>query len=413
MAVVSRLSVNGDRLMGWIDRLARIGRLPNGDICRLAFTPEDVQARYQVQQWMMEAGMTVANDAAGNIIGTYPGSEAHAPALATGSHIDTVPSGGAYDGVLGVLAGIEVVKTLQEQKQRLQHPLQVIVFTDEESSMVGARALAGMVPRSPTDLKLRDGLNIETCLESVGGDWHTISTAQCTRDQIAAFVELHVEQGAVLEQTAKTIGVVQGVVGMRRSIVTIRGQANHAGTTPMDMRQDALLAAAQIVLRVRDIALDTPNAPVATVGYLTVAPNAANIVPGEVVLTVDMRDLSPIGLASMQARLEEALQAIAATTHTDISIEPLLDVAPSPAAERIQQTIAAVCEALQLSHRTMPSRAGHDAMEMGRITDMGMIFVPSQMGLSHSGHEYTPPEDCIRGANVLLHTLLRLDALYA
>lgn len=413
MAVISRLSVNGDRLMGWIERLAKIGRLPNGDICRLAFTPEDVQARYQVQQWMMEAGMTVFNDAAGNIIGTYGGSEENAPALATGSHIDTVPSGGAYDGVLGVLAGIEVVKTLQEQGRRLKHPLQVIVFTDEESSMVGARAIAGMVPRSPADLKLRDGLEIETCLENVGGDWPTIGTAQRTRDQIAAFVELHVEQGAVLEQSATTIGVVQGVVGMRRSTVTIRGQANHAGTTPMTMRQDALVAAAQIVLKVKEIALSTPNDPVATVGYMTVAPNAANIVPGEVVLTVDIRDLSPLGLASMQARLEEGLQAIAAATDTQIHIEPLLDVAPSPAAERIQAAIAAVCEELRLSHRPMPSRAGHDAMEMGRITDMGMIFVPSQMGLSHSGREYTPPEDCIQGANVLLHTLLRLDELYA
>lgn len=413
MAVGMRLGVNGDRLMGWIERLARIGRLPNGDICRLAFTPEDVQARYQVQQWMMEAGMTVHNDAAGNIIGTYAGREANAPALATGSHIDTVPSGGAYDGVLGVLAGIEVVQTLREQGQRLRHPLQVIVFTDEESSMVGARAIAGMVPRSPADLKLREGLDIAACLETVGGNWDAIGMAQQTRDQIAAFVELHVEQGAVLEQTQTAIGVVQGVVGMQRSSITIRGQANHAGTTPMDMRQDALVAAAQVVLAVPQIARRMPNDPVATVGYLTVAPNAANIVPGEVVLTVDMRDLSASGLATMQAQLATELRAIAQATHTDIHSEPLLEVAPSPAAERIQATITAVCTDLQLSHRPMPSRAGHDAMEMGRITDMGMIFVPSQMGLSHSGREYTPPEDCIQGANVLLHTLLRLDEQYA
>ncbi|MBD1912781.1 MULTISPECIES: Zn-dependent hydrolase [unclassified Leptolyngbya] len=412
MAVLSRLGVNGDRLMGWINRLAKVGRQPNGDICRLAFTQEDLQARYLVQQWMMEAGLTVRTDAAGNLIGTYAGLLDGVPALATGSHIDTVPSGGAYDGVLGVLAGIEVVKTLQDNQVRLKHPLEVIVFTDEESSMVGARSMAGLVPESPADLKLRDGLNITDCLEAIGGNWEAIKTAKRGRDRIAAFVELHVEQGAVLERAGKEIGVVQGIVGMRRSKITILGQANHAGTTPMDMRQDALVAAAQVVLAVRDIALVMPGDPVATVGYLTVAPNAANIVPGQVELTVDIRDLSQGCMDAMQARLEAELRAIATATDTTISTELILFVPPSPATDRIQATIAAVCEDLHLSSISMPSRAGHDAMEMGRITDMGMIFVPSQQGLSHSGREYTPPEQCIQGANVLLQTFLRLDEMY-
>jgi len=412
MAVLSALSVNGDRLMGWIDRLAKIGRLANGDICRLAFTAEDVQARYLVQQWMMEAGMTVRTDAGGNIIGTYAGLR-EAPALATGSHIDTVPSGGAYDGVLGVLAGIEVVRTLHENHLRLQHPLEVIVFTDEESSMVGARSMAGVVPRSPTELKLREGLAIESSLETLGGNWDTIGTAQRTRDHIAAFVELHVEQGAVLEHVGKAVGVVQGIVGMRRSKITILGQANHAGTTPMDLRQDALVAAAQVVLAVREIALGMPGSPVATVGSLTVLPNAANIVPGTVDLTVDMRDLSQACIDTMQERLERELRAIATATDTQISSEPLLNVAPSPATPQVQAAITQVCQHLGLSHYEMPSRAGHDAMEMGYITDMGMIFVPSQSGLSHSGHEYTAPKQCIQGANVLLHTIFRLDEIYS
>lgn len=412
MAVLSRLGVNGDRLMGWINRLAKVGRQPNGDICRLAFTQEDLQARYLVQQWMMEAGMTVRTDAAGNLIGTYAGLMEGAPALATGSHIDTVPSGGAYDGVLGVLAGIEVVKTLQDSQVRLKHPVEVIVFTDEESSMVGARAMAGVVPESPADLKLRDGLEISECLESIGGNWETIKTAKRGRDRMAAFVELHVEQGAVLERAGKDIGVVQGIVGMRRSKITIVGQANHAGTTPMDMRQDALVAAAQVVLAVRDIALAMPGDPVATVGYLTVAPNAANIVPGQVELTVDIRDLSQDCMDTMQERLEVELRAIATATDTTISTELLLFVPPSPATDRIQGAIASICDDLHLSHIPMPSRAGHDAMEMGHITDMGMIFVPSQHGLSHSGREYTPPEQCIQGANVLLQTFLKLDEMY-
>jgi beta-ureidopropionase / N-carbamoyl-L-amino-acid hydrolase len=415
MQVISAsLSVNGDRLNASIDRLARIGKLPNGDICRLAFTPEDLQARYLVQQWMVEAGMTVRTDAAGNLIGRYAGTVASAAALATGSHIDTVPSGGCYDGVLGVLAGIEVVRTLRDHDQRLQHPVEVIVFTDEESSMIGGQAIAGTVLlNEPERYQAKVGQPIESCLEAIGGNWDEILLARRSRADMVAFVELHVEQGAVLEQTYTEIGVVQGVVGMLRQMVTITGQANHAGTTPMDMRQDALVAAAQVILAVQQIALDQPSQPVATVGYLTVSPNAVNIVPGQVELTVDMRDLSQDCLDTMMLRLMRSLDAIAAQTHTQIDITPVLCVPPTLAAERVQQTIAHVCQTLKLSHRAMPSRAGHDSLEIGRITDMGMIFVPSQEGLSHSSAEYTSPEQCTQGANVLLQTLLQLDLAYS
>jgi beta-ureidopropionase / N-carbamoyl-L-amino-acid hydrolase len=409
----SALAVNGERLNASIDRLARIGKQPNGDICRLAFTPEDLQARYLVQQWMVEAGMTVRTDAAGNLIGRYAGTVEDAPALATGSHIDTVPSGGCYDGVLGVLAGIEVVRTLRESNRRLKHPLEVIVFTDEESSMIGGQAIAGTVLlNEPERYQPKVGQPIESCLEAIGGNWDELPKARRTRKDMAAFVELHVEQGAVLEHTKTEIGVVQGVVGMLRQLITIDGQANHAGTTPMDMRQDALVAAAQVILAVKQIALSQPSQPVATVGYLTVAPNAVNIVPGKVELSVDMRDLSQDCLDAMMLRLMRSLDAIAAETNTTINLTPVLCVQPTPAAPQVQDTIAQVCEALNLSHRSMPSRAGHDSLEIGRITDMGMIFVPSQEGLSHSGAEYTSPEQCTQGANVLLHTLLKLDQTY-
>jgi beta-ureidopropionase / N-carbamoyl-L-amino-acid hydrolase len=403
MTVLSRLKVNGDRLNASISRLAKVGRLPNGNICRLAFTPEDLQARYLVQQWMVEAGMSVRTDAAGNMIGTYAGNWANAPALATGSHIDTVPSGGRYDGVLGVLAGIEVVRVLRETNTRLNHPVEVIVFTDEESSMVGCQAMAGMV-------KERQGMAEK--LETIGGNWDEIETARRSRSTIAAFVELHVEQGAVLECSRTEIGIVQGVVGMVRQSVSIQGQANHAGTTPMDMRQDALVAAAQVVLAVQAIALSLPSQPVATVGFLTVAPNAVNIVPGQVELTVDMRDLSQACLEDMKTQLNRELAAIAVQTHTEISISPILVVEPSLAADAVQKAIESTCKQFNLSYRYMPSRAGHDALEMGRFTDMGMIFVPSQEGVSHSGEEYTSPEQCIQGANVLLNTLLLLDGVY-
>jgi beta-ureidopropionase / N-carbamoyl-L-amino-acid hydrolase len=417
MPVLSMLTVSGDRLNANINRLAKVGRLPNGDICRLAFTPEILQARYLVQQWMVEAGMTVRTDAAGNIIGRYAGTVEGAPAIATGSHIDTVPSGGKYDGVLGVLAGIEVVRTLREHEIRLNHPIEVIVFTDEENTMIGCQAVAGTAKRSPEQYSLNAECaarysTIEECLESVGGNWDELETAQRSDRDLVAFVELHVEQGAFLEKTGKEIGVVQGVVGMLRKAISIKGQANHAGTTPMDMRQDALVAAAQIVLAVQEIALSLPSQPVATVGFLAVAPNAVNIVPGQVDLTVDMRDLSQDCLNQMLDRLQQEIRTIATATDTEITLSPLLCVEPTLAAIAVQDAIAQVCQELGFSHCSMPSRAGHDSLEIGRITHMGMIFVPSQNGLSHSGQEYTSPEQCTQGANVLLHTLMRLDRLY-
>jgi beta-ureidopropionase / N-carbamoyl-L-amino-acid hydrolase len=404
MTVLSMIAVNGDRLNASITRLAKIGRLPNGNICRLAFTPEDLQARYLVQQWMIEAGMTVRADAAGNLIGTYAGRKIGAPSLATGSHIDTVPSGGEYDGTLGVLAGIEVVRVLRENNIHLNHPVEVIVFTDEESSMIGCQAMAGMV-------KPKDDAMAE-CLERIGGNWDEIGTAKRTRENIAAFIELHVEQGAVLERSQKQIGIVQGVVGMLRQAISITGQANHAGTTPMDGRQDALVAAAKIVLFVQSIALKMPSQPVATVGFLTVAPNAVNIVPGQVELTVDMRDLSQACLNEMKELLDQELKAIAIDTNTQITISPILVVEPTPAADSIQQIIEKTCQQFALSYCHLPSRAGHDALEIGRFTDMGMIFVPSEAGVSHSGEEYTSPEQCVHGANVLLNTLVQLDEIY-
>jgi beta-ureidopropionase / N-carbamoyl-L-amino-acid hydrolase len=406
MAVLSKIAINGDRLNASITRLAKIGRLPNGNVCRLAFSPEDLQARYLVQQWMVEAGMAVRTDAAGNMIGTYGGKKADAAALATGSHIDTVPSGGEYDGALGVLAGIEVVRVLREQHIQLNHPVEVIVFTDEESSMVGCQAMAGMV-------KLKEAASsLAERLERVGGNWDEIGTAQRSRGEVAAFVELHVEQGAVLERSQKQIGIVQGVVGMLRQAISITGQANHAGTTPMEGRHDALVAAAEVVLFVKAIALKMPSQPVATVGFLTVAPNAVNIVPGQVELTVDMRDLSQDCLDEMKDLLDRELQAIAARTYTHITTSPILIVEPSPAAASVQQAIEKTAQQMGLSYCHLPSRAGHDALEMGRFTDMGMIFVPSQAGVSHSCEEYTSPEQCIQGANVLLNTLLLLDERY-
>lgn len=410
---IQPLVVNGDRLKQAIDQLAEIGKLETGGICRIAFSAEDVLARQQVQTWMQEAGMSVRIDAAGNVIGRYEGQHPDAPALATGSHIDTVPIGGRYDGCLGVLAGIEVVRVLHENDLRLNHPIEVIVFTDEERSVIGSKAMAGQIHEDPEHYCRLDGTSIQPCLERVGGDWSAILTAKRDRSEIAAFVELHVEQGGVLEHLQTPIGVVTGVVGQYRFAVEIIGCPNHAGTTPMSMRKDALVAAAQIVLAVNQLAIETPGEQVATVGFLTVSPNATNTVPGKVDLMIDLRDLSEDHLQTLIDHLKQKLTTIAAATQTEISLRQTLHIQPTLAAELIMTAIEQVCDEMNVSYFHLPSRAGHDAQEIGRITDMGMIFVPSQSGISHSDLEYTSPEDCERGANVLLKTFLKLDQLYA
>ncbi|MFK8184438.1 MAG: Zn-dependent hydrolase [Phormidesmis sp.] len=403
--------VNSERLLTSIAQLADIGALPNGGVERIAFSEEDCLARELMQRWMNEAGMHTRIDAAGNLIGRYPGRYEQAAALATGSHLDTVPNAGHYDGTYGVLAGLEVVRTLRDQALTLDHPLDVIVFADEERTMVGCKSLSGNLSDNPEAYRSATGETIESCLARVGGDWSKCESVKLSPADVAAFVELHVEQGPVLEAEQKEIGVVTGIVGQRRFIITIEGQSSHAGTTPMPMRQDALVAASHLVLAVHAIG-NQPGDQVATVGRLEVSPGVANTIPGRVELSLDIRDLNDQHLDNLMGQLHQAIARIMAETGTRIQLAPLLHNQPSPANSHIQNAIAQSCEALTLSHMYLPSRASHDAQEMSRITDMGMIFVPSQGGISHAETEYTAPHQCVQGANVLLHTLLRLDKHY-
>jgi beta-ureidopropionase / N-carbamoyl-L-amino-acid hydrolase len=413
MPVLSKLTVNGDRLNRTLFQLAEIGQLPDGGVSRVAFTMDDLLARQQVKAWMGQAGMTVRIDAAGNIIGRYAGKNDQAAALATGSHIDTVPVAGRYDGCLGVLAGIEMVRVLHENDLRLDHPIEVIVFTDEERSVLGCKAMAGEVKEAADYYARLDGTPIQACLEKIGGDWSAIATAKRDRSDVAAFVELHVEQGGVLEHQGVPIGVVDGIVGQYRFAVNVMGRMNHAGTTPMHMRKDALVAAAQMVLAVNKIGVEIPGEQVATVGYLHVSPNATNTVPGAVDFRIDLRDLSQAHLELLVSRMKDEFAAIATATNTEFTLRETLHILPTLAAPQIKDVIKQVSEQLDLPYSYLPSRAGHDAQEIGRFTDMGMIFVPSQGGISHSIDEYTPPEECAQGANVLLHTFLELDKAYA
>ena len=406
----TQLLVNGDRLNQSIASLAQIGRLPNGGVKRIAYSKEDLEARNLVRQWMKDLEMEVKIDAAGNIIGKYPGTNPIASTVATGSHIDTVPCGGHYDGAYGVLAGLEVVRTLKENQIKLDRPIEVMVFTDEEGSMIGSKAISGRVVGDPEYYRRPDGTDIQTCLATVGGDWHKLTQARRNIKDISAFVELHVEQGPVLESMDKQIGVVEGIVGQRRFNITVKGSANHAGTTPMSMRCDALVAASQVVLAVNRTG-NTPGQQVATVGKMEVKPNAANVVPGWVEMSLDIRDLSSLHIDSLLKQLRTHLDEIAIASNTQIRLNPCLHNEPALAEPYIQKAIALACENLDFSYTYLPSRASHDAQEMAQITDMGMIFVPSTMGVSHDANEYTSPEQCTQGANILLQTLIRLGTI--
>ncbi|MGB3768347.1 MAG: Zn-dependent hydrolase [Phormidesmis sp.] len=412
LAKMLSLAVNGDRLNQALEDLAEIGKQADNTIKRIAFSPEDLTARACLREWMESAGMTVRVDAGGNLIGRYPGREAEAAALATGSHIDTVFSGGRFDGSLGVIAGLEVVRVLQENDIKLHHPLELIAFADEERTMVGAKAMAGTALEDPERYDTWDNDSIQSCLARAGGDWENLLTARRSREDIACFVELHVEQGGVLEAIGRDIGVVEGIVGQQRHRITIEGRSNHAGTTPMHMRRDALTTASHLILAIEDIAKHYPGDPVATVGTLQIWPNSINTVPGTVELSLDIRDLSPEVIAHMIEQLRRKIETVAVASRTRIRIRSELQVEPTLASEMVQSLIVESCEEMGFSYTHLPSRASHDAQEVGRFTDMGMIFVPSKEGISHSGDEYTSPEQCTQGANVLLGTLLKLDRLY-
>ena len=389
--------------------MAEVGAQPDGSVCRRGFSPEDRQGRELLGSWLLEAGLTMRVDAAGNLIARREGLEPNLPALVTGSHLDTVPTGGRYDGALGVIAGLEVLRCLQESSYPLRHPLELVVFADEESTMVGCKGMTGVASADPAAYATSNGESIERNLAHLGGDWAHLPGACRPEHAIAAFVELHVEQGGVLEQRQHDIGVVEGVVGQRRFTIRVHGQANHAGTTPMNDRQDALVAASQVVLAVQQLATQHPGDPVATVGKLEVWPNAANVVPGEVVLSVDLRDLSGEVLSSLERELRQRLSEIQALSGCRLMIEPQFEVKPTPASPAVMHTIGQCAAELGYSASPLPSRASHDAQEMGRRWPMGMIFVPSHRGLSHSAAEYTSLEQCLAGTSVLLASLLKLD----
>lgn len=403
--------IDSPRLLQMLDTLRQVGRTEAGGAHRIAYTPADVEGRAQVMEWMTEAGLEAQIDAAGNIIGRRAGEDATLPPIATGSHIDTVPNGGAFDGSLGTLAALECAWTMADQGIVTRHPFEVLVLQNEEGGLYGSAAMAGRLAAGELDRPTLSGKTLREGIAFIGGDPDRIEDAHRETGHLAAYLELHIEQGAVLEDRGISIGVVEGIFGIEQWDVTVRGAANHAGTTPMAERSDALLAAADVIRAVNDIVRGTEGAQVGTVGQIHAAPGAPNVIPGEARLCVELRDLEANRIHELFRQISERSRTIADATNTTIEFASRdLECLPAPTDAVVQNAIVAAVSALDLSHHTMPSGAGHDAQNLALLTPIGMIFVPSVGGISHSPEEYSRPEDLVNGANVLVNAVLELDA---
>lgn len=410
------MPVNERRLGDRLARLATLGQTPEGGVTRVTFSPEYLEAQALVRAWMEEAGLATRLDAVGNLIGRREGREPGLPAVACGSHIDTVINGGRYDGTVGVLGAIEVAQALHEEGQQMRHPLEVIAFMEEEgtrwgTSMLGSRFMLGRIrPEYMRERTDRQGLSIAQAMEVVGLDPGRFTEAIRQPGELAAYLELHIEQGAVLESQGAPVGAVTGIAGPLFLGLRLLGRTSHAGATPMSLRHDALVAAAQVVLEAQRAAIAASPTAVATVGRLEVTPGAINAIPGEVYMTLDLRDIVEESRDRLEETLRAAIDRAAREGGLEYRLEELSRHKPVLLPAHMVEAVVAAGQALGLTVPRLPSGAGHDAQIMASATDTAMIFVRSKDGISHSPHEYSDPEDIVLGVRVLQRTILSLDA---
>jgi N-carbamoyl-L-amino-acid hydrolase len=398
-----------ERLLHRLRALGEVGGLPGGGVCRLALTDEDRRGRELVREWMEALGLVVTVDPVGNAVGVLPGAEPGPPVM-TGSHIDTVRTGGLYDGNLGVLAGLEVVETLQRAGIRPRRSLAVAFFTNEE----GARFAPDMLG----SLYFVGGLSLETARAVVSIDGKVLGdeldrigwAGTAAPMPVHAFVELHVEQGPVLEEEGVTIGVVESVQGISWTELTVTGVSNHAGTTPLRLRHDAGFVAGSVVAFVRQMARELGGDQIATVGSLRLFPDLVNVIPNKAVFTVDLRNTDEAVLQIAEARLHTYVEALAEQEGVQVAHRRLARFEPVAFDRALVERVEAHARQLGLSTRRMPSGAGHDAQMLARLCPAAMIFVPSVRGISHNVAEHTEARDLEAGANVLLRVLLELSA---
>ena len=399
-----------ERMEQRIQALSQFGANPEGGVSRVAFSEADRAGREYIEALMRDAALDVRVDTAGNLIGRRAGREDGLPPILFGSHIDSVPGGGNYDGDVGVIGAIEVIELLNEHGIVTRHPLEVVSFTDEEGGLTGSRAMVGSLSADALEIVSHSGLTIRDGIRQVGGDPDRLDLAARKAGDLTAYVELHIEQGAILDEADIDIGVVEGIVGIRWWEVTVEGMANHAGTTPMDRRRDALVSAAELTLAINRIARELEGRQVATVGQIRASPGAPNVVPGKVTMSLEIRDLDAAKMQRVFDRIEEKAGRIAEGNATPIAFAELdLAAPPAPTDERLRAIVAQAADELGLTHKRMPSGAGHDAQDLAKIAPIGMIFVPSVGGISHSPREFTSAQDMANGASVLLRTVLAVD----
>lgn len=403
------------RLRKDLEDLARIGRTAHGGVSRPALSPADAQGRKWLLRRLEAAGLRARVDGAGNISGRLETPGSSAPAVLAGSHIDSVPNGGRFDGALGVLAALEAVRTIRESGVRTRHPLEVIAFTDEEGrfgGFFGSKAFTGKMTRGEIEAS-RDpqGVRLPDALKAAGLTPAGALRAGRDLKDYLAYLELHVEQGPVLETAGAQIGVVTGIVGLWKFEVTFHGRPDHAGTTPFPLRKDAFLGAAEFAAGLRDLIRrsGTPIS-VATIGYCALSPGAANIVPEKARFTLDMRDLSPAALARMRKAVRASLREIARRHGLQATLEQTFAARAVKLSPKVRSALRRASERVGARWREMHSGAGHDAQVLAGAMPAGLFFVPSVGGRSHCPDELTRWRDVETGANVMLHALLDLAA---
>jgi beta-ureidopropionase / N-carbamoyl-L-amino-acid hydrolase len=408
--------VSSDRIQDNLRQLASIGATPEGGATRLAWSPEERQAHELAKQWMRDAGLEVWEDPLGNTFGRRRGQDDSLPTIMIGSHLDTVNNGGNLDGTLGFVAAMETVRSLNEEGRITRHPITVAVFAAEEAvrfadTCMGSKLITSQMERAELDqLKDAQGTTPAQAMREIGLDPDRIDEIRWDPASIAAYLEIHIEQGLVLEKLGKKVGVVTAIAAATRYKVILEGSADHSGATPMGARKDALAAAAEIVLGVERIASEEAGpTTVGTVGILKVKPGAMTVIPGWAELGIDIRDTVPEDKRTASTKTEAMIREVCERRNIGLTLEQLIDHAPAKMDDTVQASMRGAAEELGHDYHVMPSAAGHDARIMAFVTRAGLLFVPSRDGISHSPKEYTAPEDVLAGIEVMAEATRQLD----
>ena len=404
--------VEKDRIIDLFENLKKFGVNENQGNDRVAYSDFEIQAREYISKKLEKTGAKVYTDFAGNLIAHYNPNNSNLKPILFGSHVDAVPNGGHYDGVAGVIHAIEVLQTVHSKKILLNHPLEVIVFSNEEGGLFGSKALAGKINQQTLDVMTISGYTNGEGVERLGGNVDRIYEVKRNMGDIHAFLEMHIEQGNNLYSSNTDVGIVEGIVGLKWWDVTVTGTTNHAGTTPMNQRQDALIAASKFILMVNETVNSYEGSQVGTVGRISAEPGVPNVIPGIVNLSLELRDLSSKKISIIYNNILENTKIIEQETKTKFSFSPI-DATGDPALmdRRIINILTEVSDDLGYTSMLMPSGAGHDSQTMALIAPTAMIFAPSKDGISHSPKEYTDFEMLEKTTNVMLNTILKIDKI--